>query len=144
MHFSDFCNTLVCSVEIALSDYKIDIQQSNYFITLRPERNFLTHCGPNKHHGRFSVEFSLKKYLKSNFTSFLCRSCPIDYLLSIGSGKGVVPLGNKPLPEPMMTKIPITRPRGAINKWYITELCFFFATHLSGRPQLYEMPRFVS
>ena len=34
--------------------------------------------------------------------------CTVNSLVSIGSGNGLLPLGNKPLPEPMLTKIYIT------------------------------------
>ena len=33
---------------------------------------------------------------------------PIDDKVNVGSGNGLVPSGNKPLPEPMLTKIHVT------------------------------------
>ena len=32
-----------------------------------------------------------------------------DYLVNIGPGSGLVPSGNKPLPEPILTQIYVTR-----------------------------------
>ena len=45
----------------------------------------------------------------------LCKTSLITWLVTIGSGNGLVQSGKKPLPEPTLTKLHITRPQWALG-----------------------------
>ena len=68
--------------------------------------------------GRFELNFMyviLKLILVTDVWGISCRIALIWiatglhwWSVNIDSGNGLVPSGNKPLPEPMLTKIPVT------------------------------------
>ena len=63
----------------------------------------------------------------ASLTDGECQSIarPYRWLVNIGSGNGLVPSGNKPLPEPMLTQTyVITKPQETTQ-----HVCVYFVFH---------------
>ena len=69
-----------------------------------PNKQFL-----NSHQGQISSNISCLYCPQVNATR------PHWWLVNVGSGNGLVPLGNKPLPEPLMTQINVTHMASIIS-----------------------------
>ena len=91
-----------------MSDVIQTVKEKSHHVEVYPlQNNLLTHCGLGDFNEILAEYFSSQlEWLMAEILAVkLNVTRPYWWSVNIGSGNGLVPSGNKPLPEPMLTQI---------------------------------------